>query len=562
MKRAIVIAHRTELLEQAAKKIEAVTGHKPEFEQGERTASSSRNYRASPVVVASIQSLISGRKCNRCNGGKKVLTDVIGIQMTCPDCIDGIVRRIQRFSPSEFALCVIDEAHHAVSKSYQLVINYLRRGGTKIVGVTATPDRSDELALGQVFDKVSYTMEMYDAIQLGWLVPIKQFEVSVSDIDLNVVPTKGGDLSEKELAQVMEQEEVVHGVVNGVIKHAGDRPTLVFCTSVAQAHTTAEVLNRYRQNCAIALDGKTDADERATRIYEFGAGRYQFLVNCMLFTEGFDCPSVACVANARPTKSRSLYTQIVGRGTRPLNPPKEETPEARQLAISNSYKPDVLVLDFVGNPGRHKLVNPIDILGGKYPEDVKKLAREIAKNQEVDTLSALDQAAEQIRETKLAEERKRAAIAAAKKAKATANANVELRAVDPFNVLQQTDMSRNEYKPKPTDSQVEFLIKHYGMKPHELSQLSQGDAGKLIVEMKRRWRLGLASAKQVKVLARSYEGVQDLTFSQASELMTLTVQNNWRPVNNWRERIGIDIPHTTYHSPDMAMSGAVEECPF
>src|SRR5262249_37454191 len=145
-------------------------------------------------------------------------------------------------------------------------------------------------------------------------------------------------------------------------------PTLVFCASVGHARLMAEVLCRYRRGSARALDGTSHPEERRAVVGDFRAGRLQYLCNCGLFLEGFDAPAVAVVVMARPTKSLALYTQILGRGTRPLPgvvDPLALAPAAeRRAAIAASAKPRMLVLDFVGNSGRHRIITAADLLGG------------------------------------------------------------------------------------------------------------------------------------------------------------------------------------------------------
>jgi superfamily II DNA or RNA helicase len=336
--RVLIMAHREELIQQAADKVLQVTGLHADIEMGESRADQCSLIDQAPVVITSVQT------------------------MCRPN-------RHERFDPRQFGLLIVDEAHHATAPTYRRVIDHFAQNpDLRILGVTATPDRADEEALGQAFESVAFTYEIETAIQDGWLVPIEQQFVQVQGLDLSGCRTTAGDLNEGDLARIMETEENLHGVVHPALELAGDRPSLFFMASVAHAERGAEIANRHQAESAVCLHGKTPRDERREKLKAFSRGEFQHLFNCGLFLEGFDETSIAVVAMARPTKSRALYAQAVGRGTRPLPGLVDglDDAAARRRAIAMSHKPGLLVLDFVGNSGRHKLVSTADILGGNY----------------------------------------------------------------------------------------------------------------------------------------------------------------------------------------------------
>lgn len=392
-KRCLVIAHRSELVEQAARHIQTRVGMNASVEMAERRATNGMY--SDPVVVASVQTCVAER------GGAK---------------------RMERFNPSQFSLVVVDEAHHATSSSYRDVINYFTAGGAKVLGVTATPDRADEEALGQVFDSVAYEYGVAEGIADGYLVPIKQTMVTVSSLDYSDCRTTAGDLNGADLDRVLKYEETLHRMVEPTVKIAGERRTLVFCASVEHAERVAEIINRYKPNKAAFVSANTPQDRRRTIFRDFGDGKYQFLCNVGIATEGWDDPAtdnkgVQFIAMMRPTKSRSLYCQMVGRGTRTLATVIDgiETPEARKAAIAASAKKCVTVLDFVGNCGRHKLMRVADALGGNWSDDVRD--RAMAKSEqdannsllvEVDVLEQMDEVERDLKRE--AEERRRTFI--------------------------------------------------------------------------------------------------------------------------------------------------------
>lgn len=305
--RALVLAHRRELLDQAAAKLRHV-GVDAELEQGKLRASSSAR-----CVVASVDTL----------RGDRLLS----------------------YPADFFTLVVVDEAHHAVADKYQGILSRFR--DARVLGVTATPDRLDGKGLGLAFDSVAYRYEMGAAIADGWLAPLEIRHVRIDQLDLDEVSTTRGDFDRKQLSAAMREPGVLAECCRWVLDRVGRRRTIVFCVDTSHARDVADALNRARPGTAAAVDGKHSAHERAEVLRRWRAGELNVLVNCELYTEGFDEPSVEVIVLMRPTQSRALYTQIVGRGTR-LSPGKERC----------------LVLDLAGNSRRHRLACAADALIG------------------------------------------------------------------------------------------------------------------------------------------------------------------------------------------------------
>jgi len=399
--RAMVIAHRAELLYQASEKIFAVTGVRPDIEMAEMKAREGSMF-TSPIVLSSIQTQNAGRK----------------------------ERRMERFDPNEFSLLVIDEAHHATADSYRRMIDYYRQNpNLRVMGVTATPDRTDEAALGQIFDGVAYEYQLVDAILDGWLVPISQQFVDVKGLDFSQCKTTAGDLNAADLARVMEYEHNLHGVIDPVIKIVEDRKTLLFAASVEHADRMREIIDRHKGGAARLITGETPKNERRDMLRDYEEGKFQFLCNVGVATEGFDMPDVEVVVMARPTKSRSLFAQMLGRGTRPLTGLVDglRNSDERRAAIAASAKPEILIVDFVGNSGRHKLIHSTDILGGRFDDHVVDLAAKIAEESEEpgEVLEALQEAEAKIKAERRAEvEEQRKMI--------KGDAVFSIRSIDPF----------------------------------------------------------------------------------------------------------------------------------
>jgi superfamily II DNA or RNA helicase len=494
-RRALVVAHREELIFQAQDKIERVTGLKAEVEMGDYRAEGGL-FGEARVVVSTIQT--------QCSGG------------------DG-GGRMSKFDPQRFGVLIIDEAHHATSPSYRRVIDYYRSNpGLKVLGVTATPDRADEAALGQVFESVAFDYELLDAIHDGWLVPIEQQMVHVEGLDYSSIRTTAGDLNGGDLAAVLEAEKNLQQMASASVAIIGRRRALVFTASVKAAEMTAEIFNRHRSGMAEWVCGETDREKRRRVLAGFAAGKLQVVCNCGVLTEGFDDPGVEVVIMGRPTKSRSLYSQMVGRSTRPLPGLVDgpETAEARKAAIAASAKPSCLVVDFVGNAGKHKLVTSADILGGKVSEEALERAvkRACAAGGPVNMTEALDEAEAELREQKrLAEVARRAGV--------VAKARFRTQAVDPFDVLALEPVrARGWDQGRQLTEKQRSLLARQGINPEGVS-FSEGR--QLIAEILRRWDRKLCSFKQAKVL-RKYGYDTEVSFAEASAMIDALARNGWR----------------------------------
>ena len=428
-----------------------------------------------------------------------------------------------KFDPQKFGVLIIDEGHHSVSPSYQRVINYYRSNPElKVVLFTATPDRADQKALGQIADTCAFDYEILDAINDGWLVPIKQQMVNVQGLDFSSVRTTAGDLNGADLAAVMEAERNCHEIASSSIEIIGYKRALVFTASVKQAEMTAEIFNRHRPGMAAWVCGKTDKDERRKILKDFADGQIQVVANCGVLTEGFDDPGVEVIIMGRPTKSRALYSQMVGRSTRPLPGIVDGpvSPEERCAAIAASAKPSCLVVDFVGNSGKHKLMTSADILGGKASEEV--LERAISKARKsgkpVDMKELIDEEEKAlIEEKRLAEQ--------ARRSKLIIKAKYDLQNVDPFDVLQVRPVAPRAWDDGKTLSEkMRGLLMKQGINP---DTIPYSQASQLVGEIISRWDRKLCSFKQGKILKRfGYD--THVSFEAASKIIDGLAKNRWR----------------------------------
>lgn len=521
-KRAMVVAHREELIWQARDKIFKVTGLECGVEMADNFVNGGL-FGETPVVVSTVQTQNSN------NGDRK---------------------RMGRFNPKDFGVLIIDECHHATAESYKTLIHYYKFNNPdiKILGVTATPDRADEEALGQVFDSVAYDYEILDAINDGWLVPIDQQFVTINGLDFSEMRTTAGDLNGADLAQVMEGEKNLQGVAGATISIVGNRRAIVFTASVKQAEDLCNIFNRHKPNMAGWVCGKTPKDERRTILEQFQKGTVQIVANCGVLTEGFDDAGVEVVVMARPTKSRSLYAQMAGRSTRPLPGTVDhlDEPDARRQAIASSPKPSCLIVDFVGNSGRHKLMTSADILGGKVSDDAIENAvkKAKAKGKSVRMSDLLEQEEddiqEKVRKAKLAEEAKRANL--------MAKVRYNQKHINPFDALQlHPTKDRGWDKGRTLSQPQKNLLMKQGINP---DTMSYAEGRQLLNEMFRRWNGKLCSMRQAAALmAHGYKDVRNMKRDDASKILEAIGHTSRKPntvAPRFSPRVAAD---TTEESP-------------
>ena len=274
----LVLAHRGELLDQARNKIMASNPDLTvEIEQAERKAGHTN------VVVASVATL--GRN-------------------NTP--------RIMAYPQDYFKSIVIDEAHHAAAPSYRRIIDYFNPDF--ILGVTATPQRSDSTRLVDVFEEIVYYKSIQDLIEDGWLCPLVGYRVK-TNTDLSEVEIVNGDYAQAKLEDAVDNPERNASIVAAYLNLAMDEKALVFESGVRHAENLALSFRQASVDAEVIV-GTTPQEERNSILARFAAGTLKVVVNVGVLTEGFDEPSVQAIILAKPTRSTLLYTQIVGRGTR------------------------------------------------------------------------------------------------------------------------------------------------------------------------------------------------------------------------------------------------------
>jgi len=340
----LVLAHRSELIEQAAATLESF-GLDCSTEQAESRISFLENHH---VITASVSSLSQKD-------------------------------RLKQFPADYFSLIITDECHHAPMPSYRGI--YAHFADTKHLGVTATPLRSDKIGLKNIYQSVAFQYDIAKGIEAGFLCKIHGKQIRVEGLELEKIKLSNGDFSRDELDELLMRDKVLQRMVLPTVEHAGNRPTIVFTQSVAHAKAITDAFNRTAagKDVAVSVDGKTDPLTRRSRIESFKRGEVQFIVNVGVLTEGFDHPPTACIALFRPTKSLSLLAQMVGRGTR--------------LADG---KTDCLVLDFVGVNNTVKTLNVLDVLDGTILSEREKQVAQKLVDEGEDATSAVEKAKSEV----------------------------------------------------------------------------------------------------------------------------------------------------------------------
>ena len=464
--RVLILAHRGELLEQAADKLQRSTGLVSAVEKAESTCLDSW-FR---VVVGSVQTL----------------------QRTA---------RLERFPQDYFGTIIIDEAHHAITDGYRRILDYF--GDAKVLGVTATPDRGDMRNLGEVFDSLAFEYKLTDAIKEGYLCKIMAQTIPLQ-LDITSVTMSGGDYAVADLGTALDP--YLEQIAAEMAVRCKGRKTVVFLPLIRTSQKFRDLLNA---NGFRAAEVNGQSADRKEVLADFDAGKYNVLCNSMLLTEGWDCPSVDCVVVLRPTKVRSLYSQMVGRGTR-LSPGKT----------------DLLLLDFLWMTDRHELCRPADLVC----ED-RAVARQMTEHlAESGCPEDIEEAAAQASEDVVAQREEALAKQLAEQRRKKA------KLVDPLQYemsIQAEDLSG--YVPAfgweagPPSEQQTAALEKLGILPDAVE--SAGKAALLLDRLNKRRDEGLTTPKQIRCLEKyGFQHVGTWSFEAARHMIDRIAAQGWRGV--------------------------------
>lgn len=469
-RRVLILAHRNELLEQAADKMRRATGLGCSVEKAEQT-SFGEWYR---ITVGSVQTMSRER-------------------------------RLEMFDREHFDTIIVDEAHHALSDTYQTVLGHFE--SASVLGVTATPDRGDLRSLGAYFESLAFEYSLPQAIREGYLTPIRAQTIPLT-IDMDGVRSTAGDFRAADVSNALDP--YLERIAGEIARRASGRRTVVFTPLIA---TSLKLLGYLQAAGVEAMEVNGESPDRGEIIGRFASARPgAVLLNSMLLTEGWDCPSVDCVVVLRATKVRSLYCQMVGRGTR-LSP--------------ETGKENLLLLDFLWHSSRHELCRPAHLVveDEETAQAMTRITEAAADPGEfVDLIEAEVDAQSEVvreREERLAEKLRNLR-------------NKKARLVDPLQYeMSIQDASLASYKPSfgweaqpPTMEQREALFK-LDIAPDAVE--CAGKAARLIEAVERRREANLATPKQIRFLeARGFRHVGQWGMADAKRLVDRIAANGWR----------------------------------
>jgi superfamily II DNA or RNA helicase len=447
--RTLIMAHREELVNQAVEKLRASTGIHADVEKAERRADHDAQ-----VVVASVQTMR---------------------------------RRLLKWDRDHFGLVVADEAHHALSDEWQRVLGHFAPART--LGVTATPDRGDKKGLGQYFQRIAFEITLVQLIGEGHLSPIRALKLPVK-LDLRGLKLRAGDYAIDQACDMLEPR--LRDVAQVAAREAWDRKMLVFLPRCDVAERFAEALTAEGMQARFVSGASEDRGEVLEWFAKAPPG--SALCNAMLLTEGYDQPDVDAILCLRPTKSRALYSQIIGRGTR-LAPGKE----------------NCLILDPLWLVGQHPLCMPADLTS----KDEKRRAA---------TQKRLEEGMDILEATEAAENDVQAAIVE-EIDKAERDKTIPRGLIDPLAWgvgIQDGDLAGYEptmpwEEEPPTERQIAVLEKH----GFWLEHMTRGFASKVIDRLTQRSQLGLATPKQLAFIRRQglHPSPETVTFEVAQKLI-------------------------------------------
>lgn len=390
-----------------------------------------------------------------------------------------------------FNTVIVDEAHHSISDSYQAVLGQFPEA--RVLGVTATPDRGDKKSLARYYDGIAYEYGLKQAVSEGYLCNITARTVPL-EIDMSDVKVSCGDFQVDSVAETLEP--YLPKIAEAIALYASARKTVVFCPLISIAQELADMIPGARE-----VNGMSP-DRKETLEWFDQAGPGSVLCNAMLLTEGWDCPSVDCVVVLRPTKIRSLYAQMIGRGTR-LAPGKE----------------NLLILDFLWLCKKHNLCKPANLIADN--EEIINVVAKATEEEEIDLFDALSDA----------EEQRRSALAA-ELARQQKKKSKLLNPLDVFTILDDVDLL--DYEPifqwetaEATEAQVKALEK-FGL---DAEGVTKGYACKMLDKMIQRANEGKATIRQINALRRHGYDPVEWSFEQASRKLNQLAAVGWQ---RWR----------------------------
>lgn len=340
-------------------------------------------------------------------------------------------------------LLVVDESHLNYTPAALKMLGYFREAGAKIVGMTASPQRGSGDPLTAWYGPVAFDYPYQAAVRDGYLNPTKLWTVVLEDLDLSAFKGRFGDFDQEKMDALLRSEANVQAVASLVEQHHEGKPSVVFCQSIRHAEMLREVLGR-RNIYASIVHSKMDSLERRQHLRDFESGENNVILNVGCLTTGWDFPPLAKLFIARPTKSKSLYIQMFGRGTRTLPGVIDglRTAEERRAAIAASDKPFTEVFDLTDTSRHCDLRTAVDVLAPELEGELLKRVRKATEGRK--EAIALDPIIEEQRAAMAREEAARHALEVEQRKLLTADGR--------FGIYERDVFARAEVQEKPRRS--------------------------------------------------------------------------------------------------------------
>lgn len=513
--RVLILVDVTKLVRQLADTVKWFTGTSPGIEMAdERANNGAFLHEPDRIIVATVQTMYSGPE------GRE---------------------RYRNFPAGEFSAVLLDECELFLAPAARGVVEYFRteNPAIRIYGCTATPMRTDGVAMANLFNHVAFDRDILWGIDQGWLVPARQAFVRVS-LDFSTLKVRKSDdgekdYSETEIAQRINNEQTLIELAKGITHVAGERRSIVVCPDVATAKAVAHYLDAERTGCARCIYGELEDTEKDTIFDAHQQGEFQFLSSVMMLTKGYDDPKIGAVFNCRKTKSKRLYSQILGRGTRPLRGLLNDLDDDglivrttdRKAAISYSEKPDMLMVNMVGVEDSVRDITLIDILGTPSSEFVRERAvkKMLKAEGEVDPQEVL-RATES--EEKRSQERKREARERRERAKLQIEAKVD---VEYTNDLRASGGTGSSFQLSNIPPRTLQTLQRAKVPDKLINQMTVEQAKGLAGQIIYRYKSGLCTYKQAELLKRagySKTELHTMTRDAASASIEAVKANGWR----------------------------------
>lgn len=512
--KVMFLVDQINLLDQlAAEGVREVIGCWPSVERSEFRISEDE-YDKAKYTISTVQSLCSG---------------------------DDISKRYMKFNPFDYALVVIDEAHcFANATGIEVAKWFMQNPNCKVVGFTATPDRTDRVSLNCIFQSVAYHGKVKDYIDNGWLCRPEVTLIRIENYDISNVGLSAGDISLKQLDKALQKEGVAPAMARKIIEYSGNDKSLIFCPGVTFAELIRDHLNKMKPGSAACIFGHTHKQHRKDVDKDFKQGDLQYFVNVGVAVKGWNFRGLRCIFDCTRTMSRSKHEQKLGRLFRTLagvlDGLEDSTPEARKAAIAASDKPFGKVFEFYGNSERNKLISAVDVLAGDdYSDKAIELATKKIKEQPgLGIEEALEESEKEIKHNRQQEISELARLIDEGKLELTVNSKHAI--IDPFATwgLPHVDYVHEAVMGRLATPDQCKIIKKYGI---STDNLTFEQAKFVIAECMKCTQKQKDAIIRMQIPEQFRDKINKKTYGRFFKLWQ---SSGWKPYPYWKAQAGLE----------------------